>query len=425
MEDQDRTKTVANTELFSKGTAAALEYGEQTNQQTTLKAMVAIRCAEINIQYSEVYNAAPLLPRPLKSQHLGELKHITGKGLKDESVAIAPLNADECRLLHEEKMDNVRSYPHDDEITRYSKRLLVYFHKAIEFSIIHEELALGYAVLIGRIDTLNLLTSVIVTFCASTPAIQEVQSVPAILGVTTFVAGIIKSWVSYAKYDTIMDSHNKASLGFKEITQEIENILESKLFPATETMRGNKSETAFRERMVEIGGSAGAAAINSHFEGAAKRRTYFSFSLRGNGAPATVICDDDLEDGTTGGAPAEAISDADIEYGFDVEKCSKAKAKMRLMYRMSAEYRLAHNLYETKYHKLRMVAAFVHLVLASTTAAVLLMPNMETLASVLSFLLTGLNGALKGITFGEMEVCISLRSGRRGAIRTFFLLLAL
>jgi len=77
--------------------------------------------------------------------------------------------------------------------------------------------------------------------------------------------------------------------------------------------------------------------------------------------------------------------------------------ELRLMYRKSVEYRVAHSLFETKYRKIRILMGFVHLVLTSITGAVLFLGLPEIIALMFSFLLTGLNGVMAAVNVGELE----------------------
>jgi len=72
------------------------------------------------------------------------LKAITGQGLLLESLSVAPLNAEEEATLVEKKLNMVRAFENDDELTRITKRLCIYLRKSAEFKLVHEELAEGY-----------------------------------------------------------------------------------------------------------------------------------------------------------------------------------------------------------------------------------------------------------------------------------------
>ena len=56
----------------------------------------------------------------------------------------------------------------------------------------------------------------------------------------------------------------------------------------------------------------------------------------------------------------KVTSAEDGEVGKDSQ--SQVVLRLRVMYRKCVEYRLAHSLYETKFHKLRIRIAFFHLV---------------------------------------------------------------
>ena len=66
---------------------------------------IPVRAAEINIMFSEAFDAAPPLPRPLKSKHA--IRFINGAGLLIESISVAPLNEKEEAFLREKKLDKV------------------------------------------------------------------------------------------------------------------------------------------------------------------------------------------------------------------------------------------------------------------------------------------------------------------------------
>ena len=53
-----------------------------------------VRSAEIDVKYSEVYDTAPPLPRPLKTTLT--LSAVTKEGLLEEAMSIAPLDAVRC-----------------------------------------------------------------------------------------------------------------------------------------------------------------------------------------------------------------------------------------------------------------------------------------------------------------------------------------
>jgi hypothetical protein len=55
--------------------------------------------------FSEAYDAAPPLPRPLKTKHT--LNYINADGLLLESLSVAPLNEAEEETLREKKLDKV------------------------------------------------------------------------------------------------------------------------------------------------------------------------------------------------------------------------------------------------------------------------------------------------------------------------------
>ena len=69
----------------------------------------------IDAQFNETYDSAPPLPHPLKSEHA--LKHITGQGLLNESLSVAPLTKEEEDRVVEIGLGEVRA-------TDYRRRLL-------------------------------------------------------------------------------------------------------------------------------------------------------------------------------------------------------------------------------------------------------------------------------------------------------------
>ena len=86
-------------------------------------ASLEVRIAAIEVLFSENYDAAPPLPRPLKSQY--ELQYITGKGLLVESLSVAPLTAEEEAQLADMGLSDVRSQDDDPMVVKYTKRLMI------------------------------------------------------------------------------------------------------------------------------------------------------------------------------------------------------------------------------------------------------------------------------------------------------------
>jgi len=105
-------------------------------------------------------------------------------------------------------------------MTRISKRLCIYLRKAAEFKLVHEEMAELYAAKCSNVNSINLAISTTVTMALSTGLGGTLLP-----GMATVVAGMLKSWVLYAKYDTLEEGHETASSAFKNITAQITDLL--------------------------------------------------------------------------------------------------------------------------------------------------------------------------------------------------------
>jgi len=85
------------------------------------------------------------------------------------------------------------------------------------------------------------------------------------------------------------------------------------------------------------------------------------------------------------------------------EAPTSVQLRLRTMYRKSVEYRLAHALFETKFRKMRISLAFVHLLLSTVTGAVLFLGLAAWITGGLSFVLTGLNSFMQAVNLAELE----------------------
>jgi hypothetical protein len=85
---------------------------------------------------------------------------------------------------------------------------------------VHEELSESYKSTCSQINTLNLAISTAVTM-----AITYQVGGAVLPGAATVVAGMCKSWVLYAKYDTLTERHLSASGAFGKITDLVTNLL--------------------------------------------------------------------------------------------------------------------------------------------------------------------------------------------------------
>ena len=78
--------------------------------------------AEAAVRFSEYFDTAPPLPRPLKSRY--PLKFITAGGMQAETSSVAPLTQPELDAALRANPDYVVD-DNDDEITRYVRRNLI------------------------------------------------------------------------------------------------------------------------------------------------------------------------------------------------------------------------------------------------------------------------------------------------------------
>ena len=78
-----------------------------------------VQIATIDVLFSETYDSAPPLPRPLRSKH--DLQYITAQGLLAESLSVAPLTKLEESRVDDMGLGNVRSFDDDPKVVKYTK----------------------------------------------------------------------------------------------------------------------------------------------------------------------------------------------------------------------------------------------------------------------------------------------------------------
>ena len=180
---------------------------------------IEVQAAEINVLFAEVYDAAPALPRPLKSRH--ELQFITSQGQLSEAASIAPLDG-EGSPPH----PDVAVLDGDGSVTRCVKRNVVFLRKAKEFALVHEELAGWYDKFITRLEYTQTACSMFLSVVLSLGRAwkEEIDALEAFelqsfVAVCTLLLTVSKSWLSTAGYETLRSQHTTAASGFRGVVE--------------------------------------------------------------------------------------------------------------------------------------------------------------------------------------------------------------
>jgi hypothetical protein len=346
-------------------------------------ASLEVRIAAIDVLFSETYDAAPPLPRPLRSQH--ELKYITGKGLLAESLSVAPLTTAEEGKVVSMGLGDVRSQDDDPKVVKYTKRLMIYYRKAGEFALVHAELGAWYERQSETVSTINTATS----FFVSGVVLMGI-AVPSIaLAIIVVIVGMMKSWIMYVKYDTLEAGHSNAARAFSYIAETIKDLLAvmADLEPqevAEEFGGGDKADMAETHDCVR-------GALNKYKEVRARAK-----AIREAAANATK--------GESKVRPVGNSGDESVETGPVGEAtATQVVLRLRTLYRRAVQYRLAHSLFETKFRRLRIGLAFAHLTLTTVTSACMFLNVEGGVIDVLSVLLTGLNTVIQSTGFAQKE----------------------
>ena len=343
-------------------------------------ASLEVRIAAIEVLFSETYDAAPPLPRPLKSQY--ELQYITGKGLLVESLSVAPLTAEEEAQLADMGLSDVRSQDDDPMVVKYTKRLMIYYRKAEEFALVHAELGAWYERQSETVSTINTVAS----FFVSGVVLIGIAIPPIVLAIILVIVGMMKSWIMYVKYDTLEAGHSNAARAFSRIAETIKDLLakmaDLKPEEVAEEFGGNTSRLGETHGCVQ-------GALNKYKEVRARAkatRDAASNAMKGKNKVCPV--------GNISGAEGEHVGEA---------AATQVVLRMRTLYRRAVQYRLAHSIFETKFQRLRINLAFTHLTLTTATSACMFLGVEGGAVDILSVLLTGLNTLIQSTGFAQKE----------------------
>ena len=96
---------------------------------------IVVQSAELTVSFSEAYNAAPPLPRPLVSRF--DLKFITSAGMLDEATSIAPLDAEEEATNDPSEKAHLETY---GTLARRIKIQTLMLNRSNEFALVHQDL---------------------------------------------------------------------------------------------------------------------------------------------------------------------------------------------------------------------------------------------------------------------------------------------
>eukprot|EP00929_Paragymnodinium_shiwhaense_P100992 TRINITY_DN6371_c0_g2_i1.p1 TRINITY_DN6371_c0_g2~~TRINITY_DN6371_c0_g2_i1.p1 ORF type:complete len:565 (+),score=118.85 TRINITY_DN6371_c0_g2_i1:138-1697(+) len=349
-----------------------------------------VTSAEIDVLYAEVYDAAPPLPRPLKTKIAVEA--ITKEGLLEEAMAIAPLNPEEHATLKALESEEVRSLANDGSITRHVKRNKIFQRKAREFMLVHQELADYYSGWIGCVSTIQTSCSFALTIVLYVPLKEIKDLVDNCVAVATLVLGVLKMWLTIARYGELQEKHAAAARGFGQIDEKVTSFL-----AALADVQSDDMEAAFGDRFADDAERADDA---SKAQAAAATLTKVAKLKPGeclNNLKAKALEAASKTAGkVTGAAKQESPDHKEVA---PAENTSEVVKRLRLMYRKASEYRVAHTVYESFYLRAHTAMSFLHLVLSSSVSSVLFLkdiigPLAQPISMALSTLLSGLNTAI-------------------------------
>lgn len=329
----------------------------------------------ILVQFSEVYDAAPSLPRPLRSQYI--LQYITLSGLRQGARIVAPLTEQEQSLLKTTGLNTIVSLQSDSPATKHCKCLMIHYNKAKEYVLVHSELSAWYKNVNRKVEN----TATAVSFAIAAVVLFDAGGTALALylaGAVAFVS-MMKSWCTYANYDTLESSHELASLGFRGISSEIEDML---------CVLGDLKASQVAENFGGAPMKKESGPIRKLLNQFKKLDTYVRET-----SPTEAL--DSVSDRVVDGADAvESAVEATVP---------STKERLRLLYRKALQYRGAHSIFETKYNRLRTLLAFLHLVLSTVTSSAMFMKTPDIVVSTLTSVLAALNTIIGATAFGDME----------------------
>ena len=213
----------------------------------------------------QVYDTSPPLPRPLRSKFQNSLQYITAGGFHREARMIAPLDKGDMDKLKKYGMENARSLPSDGLIVRVTKRNVVFLRKVTEFELVHRELGNMYGRRIKRIETLLTLISGLLSvglLLGDTLSKDQAEMMVQAVAILTLLMGVLKQWVTVAKYEEFEAKHSTSANGFMKLKEDITSLLAT-LSDSTKDEVTNNVTTGLTALSVEFlskeGGSNAAA----------------------------------------------------------------------------------------------------------------------------------------------------------------------
>lgn len=290
-----------------------------------------------------------------------------------------------------QKVSGSRSYQHRSPLFLYTPAgLLIYFKKAGEFALVHEELAAWYNQQTSSVATINTAVS----FAVSGTVLLDIEAPSVLLAVVIVIVGMMKSWIMYVKYDVLQAGHTTAARAFTFIADKIRDLLAvmADLEPSeVEEEFGGGSEDS-KEAGADscIEGALGVLKqAQARVEGCKKAAKDSKRRMMGEKLESDAV---------------EATDETDAESGLLGEaSASQVVLRLRLLYRKAVQFRVAHSLFETKYRRLRVGLAFSHLALSTLTSACMFMGIEGAATNILSIALTGLNTVIQATGFAQRE----------------------
>ena len=342
-----------------------------------------VRCSEAYILFAESYNIAPPLPRPLRSRYL--LRYITADGILLESMLVAPLSDGEQALLENqyEGISLLGPQEDDDQAQSQTKNLTLYLRKSREFAIVHGEFAEHYRNLISRSSGVNLLASTLV----SAAVLVNLRIPSTLLAIIVLITGVLKSWSLYAKWDSLEANHHNSCRRFEDISDRMENLLAE--------LTSYEKDFLSAQFRSEPSSTSDAGGKNSESLG--------SF-IRLDTAMAAKMHQKRMNVKSMACFRQKHRTQQITEPVSDVGNApDSVRQRLRLLYRQSVEYRIAHSLYESKYRKYRLALAFLHRLVSSATSAAMFLDLHGGVLTVLSLSLTAVNTVMQSVGFAEKE----------------------
>ena len=178
---------------------------------------------------------------------------------------IAPLNQFDVDKLKEQGMENARSLPSDGIIVRVTKRNVVFLRKVTEFELVHRELSNAYGKKIKIIETVQTAISALLSIgllIADTLPKDQVDNLVTGVAILTLFMGVLKQWVTVAKYEEYEAKHSTSANGFMKLKEDITSLLAT-LSDSTKEEVANNVTTGMNALSAEFltaeGGSNAAA----------------------------------------------------------------------------------------------------------------------------------------------------------------------